>query len=274
MSRLAPLALVGLVGCGGAQGGVPDGALAVVGDRVFGPADVAAVQAQLGAYAQLRFRGDEGRFTLLQALVDAELMAQAAIDAGLGDDPRVHFAWLEERAAVQRSTELERAVPRAEIEADVAALRAAYDAHPDRFVVPETRVAEGVLFPNWDAAEAALAALELGTETLDSLAAASAQNEGELLRTKPQARDDREFPGLHPVLFAADLQVGERMPVPVVIGERLMVGRLHAIVPAHRRDFDDPVVREQLVELLRAPRLADARRRREAELAERYPETR
>jgi len=271
MSRLALLALVGLVGCGGAQGGVPDGALAVVGDRVFGPADVAAVQAQLGAYAQLRFRGDEGRFALLQALVDAELMAQAAVDAGLGDDPRVHFAWLEELAAVQRSTELERAVPRAAIEADVEALRAHYDAHPELFVVPETRVAEGVLFPRWDDAEAALAAVQLGTTTLESLAADT--EEAELLRTKPQTRDDHEFPGFHPLLFAPDLTPGELLPAPVVIGERLMVARLLEVEAPHRRPFDDPAVREQLVESLRAPRLTNAQREHESTLATRFPET-
>src|SRR5688572_13563891 len=100
--------------------GVPDGKLARVGDVVLGPDDLAGVQAQLGAYAQLRFRGEEGRASLLEALVTAELLAQEAIAAGLGDDPRVHWAVLEEIATLARNAELERRVPYAEVAADVA----------------------------------------------------------------------------------------------------------------------------------------------------------
>jgi len=265
MPRCAVLALlVSLAGCGGVGGDVPEGALAIVGERSFGPQDVAAVQAQLGAYAQLRFRGDEGKHALLTALVDAELMAQAAQDAGLADDPRVRFAELEEIAAVERSSELERLVPRAEVEADTAALRAHYDAHLDEFMVAEHRSAEGVTFKTWPEAEADLARVRRGEATLESL--------GEIVRTQPQARNDREYPGFHPVLFAADLDEGELLPVPVVIGQRLLVARLRAIQPAHPKPFDDPAVQEALVEAVRAPRVARAREARLAELALEFPE--
>jgi hypothetical protein len=245
-------------------GGVPDGALAVVGDRTFRPEDLAAVQAQLGAYAQLRFRGDEGKHALLLALVDAELMAQAAGDAGLADDPRVRFAELEEIAAVQRSTELERLVPRADVEAEVAALRAYYDAHASEFMIAEQRSAEGVTFATWPEAEGALRSVASGTVELEAL--------GELVHTQLQTRDDGEFPGFHPVLFADDLATGELLPVPVVVGRRLFVARVRAIEPAHPRSFDDPAVREALVEAVRAPRVAEARAARLAELAARHPE--
>jgi hypothetical protein len=250
--------------CEGMDGGVPEGAVAVVGDRAFRPEDVAAVQAQLGAYAQLRFRGDEGRHTLVQALVDAEIMAQAAIDAGLGDDPRVRFAELEEIAAVQRSSELERLVPHADVQADTAALRAHYEAHIADFTVPEHRSVEGVTFKTWSEAEAALARVQSGEASLESL--------GTLVRTQPQVRNDRDFPGFHPVLFADDLDDGDLLPVPVVIGERLLVARLQPIAPAHAKPFDDPAVQEALVEAVRAPRVERARAARLAELAELHPE--
>lgn len=243
---------------------MPEGAVAVVGETVFRAEDVAGVQAQLGAYAQLRFRGDEGKHSLLQALVDAELMAQAARAAGYGDDPRVRFAELEEIAAVRRSSELERLVPRATVQADTAALRAHYDAHPDDFVEPERRTAEGITFKTWPEAEAALAKVQRGEASLESL--------GDVVRTQLALRDDHEFPGFHPVLFAADLKIGDMLPVPVVIGPRLFVARVREIVPAHPKPFDDPAVQEALVEAVRAPRLDAARAARLAELAVQYPD--
>jgi predicted transcriptional regulator len=271
MLRRAALALVvslavtaALAGCDALGGEVPEGTQAIVGDRTFGPQDIAAVQAQLGAYAQLRFRADEGKHALLMALVDAELMAQAAIDAGLADDPRVRFAELEEIAAVERSSQLERLVPRAEVEADTAALRAHYDAHAAAFMVPEHRSAEGVTFDTWIGAESALAKVQRGESTLESL--------GEIVHTQPQARDDDEFQGFHPVLFAADLDEGELLPVPVVIGPRLLVARVRAVQPAHLQPFEDPAVQEALVEAVRAPRVEAARRARLDELAGEFPE--
>jgi hypothetical protein len=263
-SVVLALVLAVLAACEGVGGGVPEGAVAVVGETIFRPEDFASVQAQLGAYAQLRFRGDEGKHSLLEALVDAELMAQAARDAGFADDPRVRFAELEEIAAVRRSSELERLVPRAEIQADTAALRAHYDAHPEDFVEPERRTAEGVTFKTWPEAEAALAEVQGGEATLESL--------GDVVRTQLALRDDHEFPGFHPVLFAADLEVGDMLPVPVVIGPRLFVARVREIVPAHARPFDDPAVQEALVEAVRAPRLAEARAARLAQLAAQYPD--
>ncbi len=262
-SRLLVLSLV-LAACGGPSEGVPPGKLAVVGEVAFGPEDVAAVQAQLGAYAQLRFAGDEGRPALLRALVDAEVLAQRAIAKGLGDDPRVRWALLEEIAAVHRSSELERRVPRAEVAADVAALRAWYDAHQDELVVPEQRSAEGVVLGSWAEAELAQSRMEQGT-ALEEL--------GNVVRTPLAARDDREFPGFHVVLFELSLEAGDPLPRPVSIGENLLVGRVHEIVPAAVPPFDDPAVRERAVEAVRAPLLEAAEAELSRELAARFPES-
>lgn len=252
-----------LAACGTDEG-IPEGKLARVGDVVFGPEDVAAVSAQLGAYAQLRFAGGDGHGALLAALVDAEVLAQEAIRQGLGEDPRVEYALLEEVAGVYLSAELERRVPYAEVAADSAALRAWLDAHPDAFVEPEQRSAEGVVFERWIDAERAMAALDLGAVQLDEL--------GELLKTPLQARDDHEFPGFHVVLFDPALRVGDRLPQPVTLGERLFVGRVHEVVPARRGDLDDPAVRERVVQAVREPRLAAARAALLEELAARFPE--
>ena len=130
--------------------------------------------------------------------------------------------------------------------------------------MPEQRSAEGVTFDAWPAAEAALQSIESGEATLESL--------GQIVHTQPQARDDHEFAGFHPVLFADDLEEGELLPVPVVIGPRLLVARVRTIVPAHPKPFTDAAVQEALVEAVRAPRVEKARAARLAELAREFPE--
>jgi hypothetical protein len=258
--RLVPLLVLA---CGGPGEGVPEGKLAMVGEVAFGPEDLAGVQAQLGAYAQLRFRGDAGSHALLGALVDAEVLAQRATARGLADDPRVRWALLEEIAAVHRSSELERRVPRAAVAADEAKLRAWYDAHRDELMEPERRSVEGVVVKRWAEAEQLHARMIAG-EPLASL--------GEVVHTELVARDDREFPGFHPVLFASSLRAGDLLPRPVPIGERLLVGRVRAIEPAAPAPFDDPATRERMVEAVRAPLVEAAEAELASELARGFPE--
>jgi len=262
-ARLSAIALVLALACNTDEG-VPEGKLARVGDVVFGPDDVAAVGAQLGAYAQLRFAGAEGHVALLGSLVDAEVLAQEAIRQGLGDDPRVHYALVEEIASVYLTTELERRVPYAGIAADEPRLHAWYDTNQDALAVPEQRSAQGVVFRNWATAEQAIVALDSGTTTLEEL--------GELLTTPLYARDDTEFPGFHAVLFDASLALGDLMPRPVPVGERLLVGRVYDVVPRHAPPLRDPATRERVVQAVRAPLVAEARAALLRELAQRYPE--
>ncbi|MEM7153011.1 MAG: peptidylprolyl isomerase [Myxococcota bacterium] len=259
------LLMPGFSACSLAEEGIPPGKLAVVGETVLGPEELSGVQSQLGSYAQLRFKGREGRGALLEALVAAELLAQEAIDQGLGDDPRVEFALLEEEAAVYLAAELERRVPRAEVAGDTAALQAWYDGHPDEFWRPEQRNIEGVVMPDSPSAEAALARLHAGEVTLAEL--------GETIATPLQARDDHEHPGFHAIVFDPSvLSAGDLLPFPVVIARTIIVGRVQQIVAAKRRPFDDPQVQERLVQEVRAPLVAKAQAELMAELAERFPE--
>lgn len=252
-----------LVACAVTDEGVPPGKVAVVGDVVLGPEDLSGVQTQLGPYAQLRFSGAEGRAALLEALVAAELMAQEARDEGLADDPRVVWALYEEEAALYLAAELERRVPRETIAADQAALRAWYEAHPDALWNEEQRNMEGVAFQGYPEAEAALARLRAGEATLEQL--------GERFATPLQRRDDGEHPGFHPLLFEEGLGPGDWLSAPAVVASTLLVGRVQQVIPATRRPFEDPAVQEQLVEAVRAPRVAQAREELLHELAERYP---
>lgn len=251
--------------CTFADEGIPEGKVAVVGDAVFGPEDLAAVGSQLGAYAQLRFSGAEGQVALLDALVSAELLAAEARDAGLGDDPRIQFALDEEIATVHRSAELERRVPVAEVAADEAALRAHYEANIRRFMQPERRSAQGVLFDKAAAADAAIVQLQAGTAKLEDF--------GAVFATPLQARDDAEFPAFHPFLFASAAGEGDFLTAPVFVGESLMVARVQTIESAAPRPFEDEEVQEQLVFEVRAPRVAEAEQTALAELADRYPRT-
>jgi hypothetical protein len=250
--------------CSVSDEGVPPGKLAVIGDVVLGPEDLSGVGTQLGPYAQLRFGGIEGRAVLLEALVAAELMAQAAQDEGLGDDPRVEWALYEEEAALFLAAELERRVPRETVAADRAALRAWYDEHPEALWIEEQRNMEAVAFPDYAQADAALQRLRAGQASLAEL--------GEQVATPLQSRDDVEHPGFHPVLFDPALGPGDWLTAPVVVAHTLLVGRVQQVIPATRRPFDDPEAQEQLVAAVRAPRLAEARAALLQELAERWPE--
>ena len=241
---------------------MPPGKVAVVGDVVLGPEDMAGIKAQLGAYAQLRFSGAEGQAALVGAVVTAELLAQEAIAAGLGDDPRVRWALIEEVASLYEAAELERRVPRAEVAADTDALRRYYDAHPEQFTIPERRNLSGVVISSIAEADDALARLRAGTTDLASL--------GEVVSTPLQSRDDVAHPGFHAFLFAEGKQVGDWLDAPVLVGGFMIVGKIDQIVPASREPFDDPKVQERLVAAVRAPRAEEARRALLSELAKRF----
>ncbi len=249
--------------CGAEIEGVPEGALARVGDVVIDPEQVEQTHAQLGAYGQARFRGPEGQRALLDALIVETLLVQEARDAGLAGDPRVHFAVLEELASLERAAMLERRLPRASVEADVEALRARYEAERTRFATPERRRFRGVAFDTWEQAEAALARLVAGEVELDAL--------GPVVNSVPMKRDDLEYPGFHALLFDPGLRVGDRLAHPVISGTSVLVGELSAIEPAGVLEFDDAEVREQLVEREWAERVAPIEAELLAELAERFP---
>ena len=253
-----------LAGCDLGEEGIPEGKLATVGETVFGPEDVAQVHAQLGAYAQLRFVGGEGRQHLLEALIDAELLAQEAIEHGLGDDPRVRWAVLEEIATVYESAELERRVPLESVAADADALQAWYEDHRDAFTLPEQRSLEGVVFQSFAEAEAGRAELREGRAEL--------ADKGQIFATKLRARDDDEYPALDPFLFDPAIGEGEFLRHPVFIGESIMVGRVKLVRPETTPPLSDPDVRARVVQAVRGERIAAAREQLRAELRERWPE--
>lgn len=261
-ARRSVLAFALVIGCGAEIEGVPEGALARVGSEVIEPEQVEQAHAQLGAYGQARFRGPEGQRALLDAMIVESLLVQEARDAGLAGDPRVHFAVLEELASLQRAAMLERRLPRASVAADVEALRARYEAERTSFATPERRRLRGVEFETWEQAEAALARLVAGEVELDAL--------GTVVISLPMKRDDHEYPGFHALLFDPALRVGDPLPHPVISGTRVLVGELAEIEPAGALDFDDPEVREQLVEREWAARVAPLEVELLAELAERF----
>jgi hypothetical protein len=257
--------MAGLVmaACGASVDGVPDGALAVVGDRVIEATQVDGTHAQLDAFGQARFRGEHGRRALVDAMIDVELLAGEARAAGLADDPRVEWAVIEELAELQRAAMLERRLPRAEIAADSEALAARYERERERFLTPERRSMRVVPVATYDEGERALARLLAGEFTLAGL--------GEVVRTPLMRRDDHEYPAFHRVLFDPALGVGDPVPRPVLSGRLVLIGEIDEIEPPRARPFDDPEVQEQLVDAERAARLAPIEAALVAELRERFP---
>ncbi len=240
-----------LSSCSLQQEGVPDGAVARVGTRVFEQRDLEALTGQLESYGQLRFSQEGGQRALLMALIAGELLAQTAQDAGYADDPRVAWALIEEAASMQLLAEMERVVPYREVADDTAALREEYERDRASFLVPERRSFEGVTVDNVERGEQLLERLKAGEGALEEF--------GEILRTRPQARDDDTLPGFSPVLFTEGLQVGQLLPHPVIIGTKVYVGRLESRTPARAQEFADPTVQERLVNAVRARRIASAR---------------
>jgi hypothetical protein len=261
--RRARVALwAALLACGG-EDEWPEGALARVDESTLTDEELEEIRAQLGAYAQARFRGPDGTRALLDALIEAELLAREAVEAGLGDDPRVEWAVVEELASLREAAELERRMPRASIAADVAALRAAYQDVLPELTRPERRSLEGVRFSELGPAERALADLTAGRVRLGDL--------GEVVRTPLASRDDQQFPGFHAILFDPGLREGDYLPAPVITERHVLVGRVAEIDPAVAPPFEDAAVQARLVEVVRARRAPEIRAEVLAELAERYP---
>ncbi|PRP91658.1 hypothetical protein ENSA5_53670 [Enhygromyxa salina] len=270
------LALTSLVmiACEAKVEGVPEGALARVGEVVIEPEMVEATHAQLDAFGQARFRGPHGRRALIDAIISEELLVQEARAAGLADDPRVEWAVLEELAELQRAAMLERRLPRAEVAADTEALRARYERERERFTVPERRRMRVVRVETWGEGERALVRLRAGELTLDEFADELVAEHGEdrarIARTPLMKRDDHEFPAYHRLLFDAGLGVGEFVPSPVLSGQVVLIGEVDEIEPAQVRPFEDPDVQEQLVTAERAARLVPIEAELLAELAARF----
>lgn len=248
--------------CAPAIDEAPAGAVARVGRTWLLEDHVQSARAELDVYGRQRFRGDGGRRDLLTSLIEAELLRQRADAAGLGDDARVRWTVIDALAARQLAAELERRVDRAALARDDHAITDYYREHRDEFAVPERRGVRGVFFNTAEAADAAWQRYAKG-ESLEAL--------GRVFEIRPAARDDHEFPAFHHLLFDPKLGDGDRLPAPIYTQERLMVGHVHHVEPASWRPLDDPAVRDEIVDRLRAPALDRARAQLVAELREADP---
>ncbi|MFO7565037.1 MAG: peptidyl-prolyl cis-trans isomerase [Enhygromyxa sp.] len=252
-----------MLGCEARVDTVPEGALALVGDQVIEAERLDATHAQLDAFGQARFRGPHGRRALLDTLVDETLLVLEARDAGLGDDPRIEWAVIEELAELQRAAMLERRLPRAEVAADTEALRRRYERERERFAEPERRRLRVVRVETYDQGERAIARIAAGEQTLAEL--------GEVVRTPLMKRDDQEFPAYHRFAFDPALKVGDLISRPLLSGQVVLVGEIDEIQPARIRPFEDLEVQEQLVSAEWAARIEPIEAELLAELRERFP---
>ena len=264
LTSVVIMTTVVMSGCEAKVEGVPEGALARVGDVVIEGDRLATTQAQLDAYGQARFRGPEGQRALVDAIIQEELLGQEALDAGFGNDPRVEWAVYEELAALQLAAMLERRLPRADVAADTLALRARYDAALSSFETPERRRMRVVRVDTWEDGEADIARIQSGAVELEDI--------GDVVRTPLMKRDDHGFPAYHQWLFDPALEVGDLVPSPVLSGQIVLVGAVEEIEVAGHVPFEDPEVQERLVEAEREHRLVAIEAELMAELAQRFPE--
>lgn len=253
-----------LAGCLEPADGLPEGAWLRVGTRVYDEPALVEISSELGAWAQLRFRGPEGLRSLLTALEGVELMAAAARQRGLDRDPRVQWACFEEIARQHLAAELERRAPFAEVLADEPALAARIAADPGRWQRPETRTFAGVAVDSYDEALALLARARSDDLALEAL--------GQVAQTLPQVRDDASHPGFHPLLFDEGLAVGDWLAAPVLLPRTILIGKLIARTEPALPSLDDDGVRERVAREEWAERAGRVAAEYLDELARRYPE--
>lgn len=284
-SRTIAIVVAGIVSaalaCEAEVEGVPEGALARVGEVVIEQAQVEAAHTQLDAFGQARFRGPHGRRALIDALIEQELLVQEAREAGYGEDPRVDWAVLEELAALQHDAMLERRLPRAEVAADVEALRARYEREVQRaasseedspYLQPERRRLRVVRVDTWDQGEQAIEQIRAGELSLEDYAAQleTPAAPRPVLETPLMRRDEREYPAYHSILFDPALGVGDLLPSPVLSGQVVLIGVIAEIEPSAPLPFEDPEVQERLVTAERAQRLVPVEAELLEELAARF----
>lgn len=217
-----------------------------VDGRSLGAAELSAAREELAPFGQGRFSGEQGTNALLATLIDLELLAKRARQAGIFEDPRVSWAEVEAQAQAQTRAVKERLVPRERWQEDDARLNRYLSEHVPELWVPEKRSVWFASFDSWTHAREArelLATGELSPESLD-----------ETGFTLPQAKDVARFGHFHRLLFDPQLEIGDWLGAPVLRENKIWVARLQAIEEAQLPDLGDPVLRAAVVDqAIRAP---------------------
>lgn len=128
--------------------------LAKVGERTITLGEYAATLERMDQFERLRYQSPERRRTLLEEMINVELLAQEARRRGLDKHPateeRVRQTLRDElRRELSRSSPDPNQIPESEV-------RAYYDAHRDEFSDPERRRAAHIVVADAKRAEATL----------------------------------------------------------------------------------------------------------------------
>ncbi|MGB1700945.1 MAG: hypothetical protein ACPHRO_13385, partial [Nannocystaceae bacterium] len=183
-----------LIACDTGPQAVGGEILATIGEQTITERDVAAQRAYISEFGELSL-GEDGpsKAMLARALVEATIMAEAADREGLRRDPRFAWAMREEDARLEIARYASLHGERRDGPEYEAALRQWYGAHQDEFMEPETRSFEAVEVSSLKEAAMALQRLAEDSEaTLGDL--------GDVIVTRPVARDDTAYPTVHPFL--------------------------------------------------------------------------
>ena len=258
---------VSLGACGAELDGFQEGVWVKVGTAELREADLQSQSEELDPYGQRRFRGPEGKRSLLAAVTLRELLRQSASAEGYGEDLRASWTVIEEAASLQMAAELERVFPHTQLEGEADALRRRYEqglAQREAFLLlPERRTFKGLRLTMWEDAERAIAVVQGGDKKLEEL--------GELFTTLPQSRNDEKYPSFHRILFDPDLKQGDLLKLPVISDGVLLVGRLEKIDGAGPKPFEDPEVQSWLRDALYREQSPEYRAKITATIASRFP---
>lgn len=248
-----------------ARNAVPEDAsdiLVEVGNVEISAQDLQQYYAELGAYGQRRFQGEEGQKKLLEMLVDLAAVRQMSEKSGISrEDPRVIWHLVEALAEQALREDFERHIESQAMADEPQQLQElwAKDALPRE---PEMRSVRALRFDNWGAAMQAFDARAKGA-TLESL--------GQVFETVAEPQDNAKYPGFHRVLFAPELEPGDPLAQPVYVAGEIWVAELSQVVAEKRPEFTDPTVQAKLRELFYQPLRTARVQSLLGELAQRYP---
>lgn len=199
-----------------------------------------AARQALAPYATERFSGERGSQALLANLINLELLATKARDAGFLDDPRVDWSVVDAQAQTQARAIKERRVPRASLSQNRAGLSAFIQENPAALGRGEERRAWVALAEDWRAARILWTELSSGARQPKDVPGAQL--------TAWMKRDDKRFPVFHRLLFDAALAPGEWLAGPVPLQDKVAVVRLEGRRWTPAPSLEDPAGRAKVVD--------------------------
>jgi len=150
--------------------------LAKIGDVVITQDDLDQEIADIPIYMQRKFKTKSGKLELLNRMVENELLAKAAVDAGLDKDPAIMRKIEQSRKKILQN-EYYRRYLRNRVGVPDEKIKEYYEAHKDKYKTKARARVRMILFNDEQAAQKTLAELRKNPDKFAELAKARSKDE-------------------------------------------------------------------------------------------------